>query len=323
MIRRFCLVALLGVATVCAFVSVAVAGEAAKASAAAAAGEKALPQVGDVIAAERAFARMSMEKGIKSAFLANLATDAVVFRPGPVPAQAWYRDHPASPATLEWSPDLAAIAVTGDMGFTSGPWKLTNGDQAAHGHFVTVWRHEPDGTWKAVVDGGASHSPVDLEVEPVIPAWCAPRELEEVRAHGEHRNSIGSRNELLNADHELGEHIVKQGWVDVMTASAADDMRLCRPGQVPVDGKAGVLKALADAPGALASAPVAGGVSRGDLGYTYGTLLVPLAGATASTDSAAGFAYIRIWRRDAAGNRVVAVDAMSSMGTVARHPGVH
>jgi ketosteroid isomerase-like protein len=308
-IRRFCITALVGVASVFGSVAVAVAAE------------PALPQVTDVIAAERAFARMSTEKGIKPAFVANLAADAVIFRPGPVPAQDWYAKHPASTATLEWSPDLAAIAVTGDMGFTSGPWTLTNGEQQAHGHFVTVWRHEKDGTWKAVLDGGASHAPVDLEVEPVIPAWCEPRELEEVRTHGEKRKSIGTRDALLNADHELGEHIVAQGWAAAMAASAADDMRLCRPGQLPVDGKDGVLKVLADAPGALACSPVSGSVSRGDLGYTYGTLLMPLTSATASKDSAAGFAYIRIWRRDAAGRQVVAVDAMSSMGTVAKHPG--
>ncbi len=102
-IRRFCIVALWSVASVSG--SLSVADAAGQGSA----------QVGDVIAAERAFASMSTEKGIKPAFLANLATDAIVFRPGPVPAQDWYRDHPAAAGTLEWAPDLAAIAVTGDL----------------------------------------------------------------------------------------------------------------------------------------------------------------------------------------------------------------
>src|SRR5262245_52995397 len=93
-----------------------------------------------VVAAERAFARASIEHGMKDAFLANLAADAIVFRPGPVPAVEWFRSRPASKGRLEWAPDVAAIASGGDLGFTAGPWRWQDPSGAASfGHYVTVW----------------------------------------------------------------------------------------------------------------------------------------------------------------------------------------
>ena len=42
-----------------------------------------------LIEAERAFARLSVEKGSRDAFLANLSDESILFRPGPVPGKQW------------------------------------------------------------------------------------------------------------------------------------------------------------------------------------------------------------------------------------------
>lgn len=47
-----------------------------------------------LVEAERAFSRLSAEKGIRTAFLANLAPDAIVFRPMPVPGRKAYEESP-------------------------------------------------------------------------------------------------------------------------------------------------------------------------------------------------------------------------------------
>ena len=43
-----------------------------------------------LVEAERAFSRLSAEKGIRTAFLANLAPDSIVFRPLPVSGRKVY-----------------------------------------------------------------------------------------------------------------------------------------------------------------------------------------------------------------------------------------
>ena len=44
-----------------------------------------------LVAAEKNFAQMSVEKNIRDAFLANLADDAIMFDPGPVNGKQLYQ----------------------------------------------------------------------------------------------------------------------------------------------------------------------------------------------------------------------------------------
>jgi ketosteroid isomerase-like protein len=265
-----------------------------------------------VVAAERAFARASIEHGMKDAFLAHLAPDAIVFRPGPVPAIEWFRNRPATKGRLEWAPDVAAIASSGDLGFTAGPWRWQDpSGEASFGHYVTVWRREADGTWKVAVDGGAGHAAVDLEVEPEIPPWSSARQRDEERSHGHAPIAIGSTDSLLAADRALAADIEKGGWAAAFARWAADDVRVYRPGALPAVGKQASLAALAERPGQWRCEPAAGGVSRGDLGYTYGTAVFTPRGAP--VDSAEARAYLRVWRMTHAGRRVVIVDGASPM----------
>jgi len=121
-----------------------------------------------LIAAERAFARTSVESGMKTAFVENLAENSVVFRPGPINGFKAWQSRPATEARLEWAPDFAEIAGSGDFGFTSGPWAFAPKPDAApvaFGTFVTVWRRSSAGRWKVELDIGASHpgSRADLD----------------------------------------------------------------------------------------------------------------------------------------------------------------
>ena len=59
-----------------------------------------------LVAAERAFARTALDKGIRAAFLDNLAQDATVFRPQPTPGRPLYEkvspDSPTLCVRLIW-----------------------------------------------------------------------------------------------------------------------------------------------------------------------------------------------------------------------------
>jgi ketosteroid isomerase-like protein len=54
---------------------------------------------------------------------------------------------------LEWLPNRADASDSGEYGFTVGEWRLKekNGEVAS-GEYVTVWRRDPDGRFRALLD---------------------------------------------------------------------------------------------------------------------------------------------------------------------------
>jgi len=124
-----------------------------------------------LIAAERGFAKSSAQTDTKTAFVAHLADDAVIFQPGPVNGLRVWRARTPRPALLEWAPDFAEVSGAGDLGFTSGPWAWSarrDAEPSAFGTFVTIWKKQHDGGWKVALDTGVTHpgsrSDLDREV---------------------------------------------------------------------------------------------------------------------------------------------------------------
>ena len=56
--------------------------------------------------------------------------------------------------TLAWAP-IASVR-RGDLGFTVGKATFTGRDPTDHWRstYVTIWKHQPDGTWKVLFDTG-------------------------------------------------------------------------------------------------------------------------------------------------------------------------
>lgn len=62
---------------------------------------------------------------------------------------------------LTWTPTDAMMGPSGDMGYTWGHYegrsKDANGNPVlTSGRYITMWRKEPDGNWKVVLDAGAN-----------------------------------------------------------------------------------------------------------------------------------------------------------------------
>src|SRR5918911_387999 len=76
-----------------------------------------------LVEAERAFARTALDKGIREAFIANIADDGVLFRPRAVAGKKWMEEHTSQPGVLTWQPVFAFVSRAGDMGYTTGPWE--------------------------------------------------------------------------------------------------------------------------------------------------------------------------------------------------------
>lgn len=62
---------------------------------------------------------------------------------------------------LIWTPTDAMMGPSGDMGYTWGHYegrsKDANGNPVStSGRYITMWRKEPDGNWKVVLDAGSN-----------------------------------------------------------------------------------------------------------------------------------------------------------------------
>ncbi len=243
-------------------------------------------ELDSMVAAERAFARLSEEKGFKESFLAYIAEDGIMFRPMPVKAKQGLKERPDPPIKLTWRPSYAEISRSGDMGWTMGPWeRRTQGsDEILYGHFVTVWKKQPDGKWLWVIDTGIAHD------KPTAPAGSPPPvPADKAKGPMPKADSAAETQALLALDRGLGQATAK-GTSAAYLARAADDARLMRGGAFPHIGKEAVRAALEKAPAAMTSTPEGGGVSAAaDLGYTYGT--------AEWQDAGAKVGYLRIWEK--------------------------
>ena len=109
---------------------------------------------------EQQFAKMVQEEGIHNAFVAFTAEDGVVMRndqvyKGKNAIDTLYKN--SHTKTLTWSPDFIDVSSSGDLGYTYGTYKYTFKDSTGTekvntGIFHTVWKRQPDGSWKFVWD---------------------------------------------------------------------------------------------------------------------------------------------------------------------------
>ncbi len=108
-----------------------------------------------VRAAETAFAKSMADRDL-AAFTALLADDTVFWggkgalRGKAAVAADWKRffDGPAAP--FSWAPSEVEVLTSGDLGFTSGPVLDPKGNRI--GTFNSVWKRQPNGTWRIVFD---------------------------------------------------------------------------------------------------------------------------------------------------------------------------
>ena len=69
---------------------------------------------------------------------------------------------------MEWEPVYSHAAASGDMAYNYGPYTYTASDakgniQKGYGYFITIWKKQPDNTWKFVFDGGNQSLPPGRE----------------------------------------------------------------------------------------------------------------------------------------------------------------
>ena len=110
---------------------------------------------------EAKFAKATAEGGGK-AFATWFAEDGVSMGNGEAPVRG--RDAIAKQATwspkdyqLLWTPTDGVMSPNGDMGYTWGHYEGHSHDadgnsKVTTGRYLTIWRKEPDGSWKVLLD---------------------------------------------------------------------------------------------------------------------------------------------------------------------------
>ena len=239
-----------------------------------------------VIAAERVFAARAAVIGVAPSFLEYMTDDAIVFSPDPLLARAVYggRPPPKLPkdggTLLNWWPNFAGIARSGDLGFTTGPATVNGGKPGVF--YFTVWARQPDGGWKWVFDGGveadgsgapgSNATPIALplgDAKPLAPNAA----MNQVRA-AEIALAAGAKTDTAAA----------------YKAVLAKDARVQGSPAQPATTPAAIDKELATRARSIAFGPIGGGASHaGDLVWTYGD---------ARWADGRGH-YVRIWQRRA------------------------
>ncbi|MGH9868541.1 MAG: YybH family protein [Candidatus Polarisedimenticolia bacterium] len=109
-----------------------------------------------VRAAETSFAK-SMADRNHAAFIAHLSDEAVFFsakvlRGKQAVADGWKPLFEGPKAPFSWAPERVQVLDSGTLGHTSGP--VRDADGKLFGTFNSIWRREPDGSWKIVFDNG-------------------------------------------------------------------------------------------------------------------------------------------------------------------------
>jgi len=115
----------------------------------------------EILAAEKEFAALCAAEGIEKAFTAYAAEEATILLGdsllrGRDAIAAHYAKPKYRNVKLEWSPDFADAARSGDLGYTFGHYIYTATDSTGKstvykGVFHSVWK-KLDGKWKFVWD---------------------------------------------------------------------------------------------------------------------------------------------------------------------------
>jgi ketosteroid isomerase-like protein len=126
-----------------------------------------------MIDADKAFSKLSAEKGMKTAFMEFIDSNGVLLRPNQMPiiganAIDYLSQQDDKEYTLVWEPQGGSIAQSGELGYTYGIYKMQpkTADTTLFGTYVSIWKKQDDGTWHFVLDSGNEGLNVEEQAQP-------------------------------------------------------------------------------------------------------------------------------------------------------------
>jgi ketosteroid isomerase-like protein len=239
-------------------------------------------------AAETAFAQQSVREGMRAAFISHFAPDVLFVRKGWTRARAYLQDRPDPPIVLDWRPAYVETAGSGELGLSTGPWKLASrGDPAAaatYGQFISIWKRERDGPWRVAVDLGVQHAPPAL--------WDQPLETHAPAG-------AGASATVTDAESRFAADAAARGAASAYAAHLAANVRLYRQGEPPALGRRDALGLVERESGERRwSVERFETASSRDFGYALGHY------ENASSPGITAGHFLRVWRFEPAGWRI-------------------
>lgn len=113
----------------------------------------------ELLETDRAFATTCSQKGMKDAYLEFIDSNGVLLRPNTYPilgadAVDYIIAQKTEGLNLTWRPKDAVVAISGELAYTYGTYKMSVGETGENvsGSYVTIWKKQDDGKWKFVLD---------------------------------------------------------------------------------------------------------------------------------------------------------------------------
>ena len=256
------------------------------------------PALQGLVEAERAFARTSVERGIRESFLTFFADDGIAFLPGPVNAKEAYGKRPAlagkPEVTLDWAPIYGDIAQSGELGYSTGPAIFSDNtpqnSPPRHSLFFSIWKKQANGDWKVILDLGVQ---LERAYAPLTAPYRRAPNLQTTVPKGEDHQAS-----LLKTERAFFERASTNfAWAEYLHPRAM----VYRDGQMPLSGQE--WRARPAEP--MTGEPIKVEVARsGDLGYSYGFYRL---------GSQEKGHYVRVWRRDRTGQWRIVFDVAKAL----------
>ncbi|NUQ82265.1 MAG: hypothetical protein HUU10_11705 [Bacteroidetes bacterium] len=260
-----------------------------------------------LVATEIRFDSLSVSGGHKMAFLRFLADSSILFRPGPVNGKKWYAAQKESKGTLKWTPDLADVSASGDLGYTVGPFSFQPDTipcsnrmaGCSWGYYVGIWQRTNPGDWKLVLNYGVRSSHEEKIEHPDIHPLVVP---DTTMTPG--LPQAWTIDSVFALESSWPDTSKKDKWTfnDRMVAAMHPQASLYRTNQHPkkvefnnqdfdwfISGTAG-FPTIEPMGGAMSAA--------GDLAYTYGLITVYNSNYVPYPEP---YYYVNIWQKDSSG----------------------
>jgi len=249
-----------------------------------------------LVNAEKDFAKSVAKNGDKDAFLEYSLGSALVFRPNPVNAKTFYSNKANSENGVSWTPNLAKVSRSGDLGFTTGPYEV-DGTDKKYGQYLSIWKSE-NGKWKLAIDlGTESNKPLAKVTQQFVEPkdHVAPKFLNE--------KEIKAGKEIILTTEKTLNTLLKTHGIAAFGGFLTNDARLLFPGNEAIDGKG---KIVAFYNGMVSKISLkTTGVDKAigsDLAYTYGVATIDY-----KADLRESFNYVFVYEKaaDASWNLIV------------------
>jgi ketosteroid isomerase-like protein len=257
--------------------------------------------------AERNFARESVMIGRNASFAENFADESAIFTGKWITNGKQYsKERKSSPFVLKWEPEFMDISASRDFGISTGPWEVQEyrpyTPPLSTGYFLTVWKRQPDGVWKVILDGGSSTPALKNPQHMFI----FPSGADKVVIKPAVFNVDILRKELFEREKQILIEWGKNPSPSTYVSFLMSGSRMQIDGHLPTTDTDTINVLISRFNKSMIwKTEGAGAATSGDMGFTYGIIEIP--GKSPKTSGH----YVRIWKKEPAANWKITLEMLN------------